>query len=105
MDTVGRIAFIAGLILAAIAGFIVDQPWVGWVLALLGGIVGLLNVTAAERQSFLIAGIALAMTVTAFAETPLVGGTLTRLAESMLPFIGGAVFVVALLSLFRTAHD
>jgi len=56
MEAIGKWAFIAGLVIAVLAAF-VDFSWVPWVLAILGLIVGFMNVSDDETQSFLIAAI------------------------------------------------
>lgn len=58
MAQVGKWTFIVGLLIAVLAGLGFIQPWVGWVLALLGLIVGFLNIGDEETQSFLLAAIA-----------------------------------------------
>jgi len=58
MDKVGRYAFLGGVIVAVLAGFI-SGNWIFPVLTILGLIVGLLNVTATEVQSFLLASVSL----------------------------------------------
>jgi uncharacterized membrane protein len=98
----GGIAFIAGMVLAiVIALFGLEADWVIWVLAVLGLIVGLLNVTAKETGKFLIATIAFVVTFNSlsqvFAE---VGITLIGTFLNLLVvFVAPAAAVVALTSL------
>ncbi len=105
MEKVGKYAFIAGLIICALAGFGLSAVWVPWVLAALGLIVGILNIGDKEVQGFLIAAIALIMSASAIALLPFVGGTLTTILAYMIVFIAPAVLIVALKSLLVTARD
>lgn len=104
MAQIGKWAFILGLVIAVVAGIFFQAAWVVWVLVLLGVVVGLLNITAAETQSFLLAAIAFLLSATALSVIPFVGGILTNILSYIAAFVSGAVIVVALLSLFRTAR-
>ncbi len=104
MKQAGKYAFIAGLVLAALAGF-VQLPWIWWVLAVLGVIVGLLNVTASETRGFLLAAIGLILSASSIQQLPYVGDKLTVILGNVVVFIGPALLVVALKSLFETAKD
>lgn len=105
MGNLGRILFIVGLIVAVAAGLGFSQPWLPWALAVLGAVVGFLNVSGGERNSFLIAGIAMLMSATAFSQVPGVGDEITSIMRALMSFLTGAIFIVALLSLFDTARD
>ena len=104
LETVGKWAFIVGLVLAAIAGLLFQAAWVVWVLALLGVVVGLLNVTATETQGFLIAALAFTLASTALGSIPFVGGVLTAILGYVSAFVSGAMVVVALKALFQSAN-
>jgi hypothetical protein len=104
MELVGKWAFIVGLVLAVIAGLLFSAAWVVWVLVLLGVIVGLLNVTGAETQGFLIAAIAFTLAATALSAIPFVGGMLTSILSYIGAFVSGAMVVVALKALFASAR-
>lgn len=56
---VGDWAFIIGAVLAILAGFIPSIPQVLLILAILGLVVGFINVTGKETTAFLVAAIAL----------------------------------------------
>ena len=71
--TVGKWAFIIGLVIAVLAGLFFQPTWAIWVLAILGVIVGLINVTAEETRGFLLASIALTLSATALNTIPVVG--------------------------------
>ena len=104
IGTVGKWAFIIGLVIAVVAGIFFQAEWVVWVLAILGLIVGLLNVTAEETQSFLLAAVALALSATALNTIPLIGGILKNILGYVAAFVAGAMIVVALKTLFVTAR-
>jgi hypothetical protein len=103
-DMIGKWAFIVGLVLAVIAGLLFNAAWVVWVLALLGVVVGLINITGPETQGFLIAAIAFTVASTALSSIPLVGGVLTSILGYIGAFVSGAMVVVALKALFQSAQ-
>jgi hypothetical protein len=101
---VGKWAFIIGLVIAVIAGIFFQAAWVVWVLAILGVIVGLLNVTETDTQSFLLAAIALILSATALNTIPLVGEFIKNILGYVAAFVAGAMVVVALKALYETAR-
>ena len=105
MQHIGKWAFIVGLVIAGLAGVGFDQTWFTWVLALLGLIVGFLNVTTGETQGFLLAAIALMLSANAVQEIPYVGPQLTQILGNLVAFMAAAVLVVALRALFDTVRD
>ena len=105
MEKVGRWAFIAGLVLAVLAGLVVvDVYWVTWVLAILGLVVGFLNISTKETQGFLLPAVALALSASAVRSLPVVGFVLTNILENALIFIAAAMLVVAIRALLETAR-
>jgi hypothetical protein len=104
LATVGKWAFIVGLVLAGVAGLLFQAVWVVWVLAILGVIVGLLNVTQEETQGFLLAAIAFALSATALNTVPYVGGVVANILGYVAAFVAGAMIVVALKAMFETAQ-
>jgi hypothetical protein len=104
LATVGKWAFIIGLVIAGGAGLLLQAVWVVWVLAILGVIVGLLNVTQEETQGFLLAAIAFALSATALNTVPYVGGVVANILGYVAAFVAGAMIVVALKALFETAR-
>lgn len=102
---VGKWAFIIGLVLAVLVGFVFQAGWVVWVLAVLGVIVGLLNVTGEDTEKFLLAAIAFALSVTALNTVPVLGFLITNILGYVAAFVAGAVIVVALKVLFQTARS
>lgn len=105
MKNIGKIAFILGLVIAVIGAFGITQSWFAWVLAILGVIVGLLNVSAEEARGFLIAGIALLLSATALNGIPYLGGYITTIMSNLTIFLAAAIFVVAIISVFHSARE
>lgn len=122
MKHYGEYAFLAGVILALLLGILSSTmpvstgPVVIMVLAVLGIIVGLVNISAKETHTFLVATIALLLAATAW--TPLItvlqifgdvgttvalwiGGFVTHLVA----FISPAAFIVALKTIYLLAKD
>jgi uncharacterized membrane protein YjjP (DUF1212 family) len=103
-ETIGKWAFILGLVIAVLAGLFFQPDWAIWVLAVLGVIVGFLNVTGEDTRSFLLAAIALTLSATALNTIPFLGTSITVLMSFVVAFVAGATLVVALKELFQTAR-
>jgi hypothetical protein len=104
LDMVGKWAFIVGLVLAAVVGWAIQAEWVVWVLAILGVIVGLLNVTREDTERFLLAAIAFGLSATALTTVPGLGPHITNILGYVAAFVAGAMVVVAAKALFQTAR-
>ncbi len=104
-ETVGKWAFIGGLVVAVLAGLFFQPTWAIWILAVLGVIVGLLNITAEETRGFLLASIALTLSATALNTIPIFGRALSFVLPFVVAFVAGATIVVALKELFVTARE
>jgi hypothetical protein len=105
MGQLGKWAFIVGFVICVVAGLVVAEPWMYWVLAVLGLIVGFMNITAAETQGFLLASIALMLSATSIIAIPFIGLAVTAVLANVVVFISAAVLVVAVTSLFEIAKD
>ncbi len=105
MENVGKYAFIVGFILALLATFIQHQSWTFAVLALLGLVVGFLNVTSKETNTFLLSAIGLILSASALQTIPMVGEFATEMVANVLAFLGSAVLVVAIRAIISTAKD
>lgn len=103
-ETIGKWAFIVGLVVAVLAGLFFQPTWAVWILAILGVIVGFLNISAEETRSFLLAAIALTLSATALNTIPVVGTALSFVLPFVVAFVAGATIVVALKELFATAR-
>jgi hypothetical protein len=104
LSMVGKWAFIVGLVIAVLAGLFYQPDWAVWVLAILGVIVGLLNITAEETRGFLIASIALTLSATALNTIPVVGDAFSYILPFVVAFVSGAMIVVALKELFAAGR-
>lgn len=105
MRKLGRVAFGAGLGLAAIVGLFIGGDIAPWGVAGLGLIVGLTNITASEVQSFLLAGAALTVALISIQAQPYNPPWLTNVVLYEKVFVTHAVLAVGLLALFRVAKD
>jgi len=105
MEKIGNWAFIVGVLLAIIAGF-VAIPQITLILVVLGVIVGLLNVSAKETEGFLLAAIALGIAGSAnLSSIPGVGPALTALLGNVRVLVAPAIVIVALKALYDTASS
>ncbi|MFH2106892.1 MAG: hypothetical protein ABII22_06550 [Candidatus Micrarchaeota archaeon] len=119
----GAYLFLLGVVVALIVGVFssvdtvkANLPTILGVLALLGLIVGLLNVTAQESDSFLIATIALMATATSLVPALLLVLTVTPqlspmvdaisgLLSALAVFVAPAAVVVSLRSIYHLASN
>lgn len=108
---VGHYTFIAGVILAIIAGFIAgilraSFPFTTLLLVLLGILVGFLNITAKETTEFLVAAIALIVAGTSsgiLTIIPRIGFTLNSILSAITVFVAPAAIIVALKAVITLA--
>lgn len=106
-SSIGGIAFIIGLIIAVLAGFLVDLNWATvLILVILGVIIGLLNVTAGEATPFLVATIALMVAGSAsLGVIPGVGRYLTGALGAVVVFVAPAALIVAVKQIYGLAKN
>ncbi len=104
MSDIGKYAFLGGVVLAIVMAF-VSVPSGALILAVLGLVVGFLNVGSSETQGFLVAAIALMMTATSAGIIPEVGGMITNITGNMAAFVAPAALLVALKSLMESSRD
>ena len=105
LEMIGKWTFIIGLVIAVLAGLFFQPAWAIWVLAILGVIVGLLNITAEDTRGFLLAAIALTLSATALNTIPIVGTAFSLVLPFVVAFVAGATIVVALKELFQAARS
>lgn len=98
MQQFGQIAFILGLLIAFVFGLGIEHPWVPASMAFLGVFVGLVNISIDDTNRFLITGIALEVSASAFKDFSYIGTAMT----DVMIFVGGALLVVAFRVLFNT---
>jgi hypothetical protein len=99
MEKLGHILFILGIIIAFVAGIGFEHPWLPVGLAVFGIFVGLVNVVDEDTNKFLITGIALEVSASAFRQFSFIGEAMS----DVMIFVGGALLVVAMRVLFSTA--
>jgi len=99
MQKLGHILFILGIIIAFVVGIGFEHPWLPAGLAIFGIFVGLVNVVDVDANKFLITGIALEVSASAFREFSFMGAAMS----DVMIFVGGALLVVAMRVLFATA--
>jgi uncharacterized membrane protein len=101
----GSYAFLAGVALAVLAAVGFDKPWVIPILAVLGLIVGLMNVTQKETVGFLVASIALMVAGASVGAIPMLGKLASRILVNIAIFVAPAAVVVALKEIYAMAKD
>ncbi len=108
MDKIGRYAFLGGVVVSVIAGFI-SMDWIFAALTVLGLVVGFLNVGATEVQNFLLAAVGLVIIsyfgADKIGSLPLVGDVLGRIYSALLAFVSPAAIIVALKSLYTVSKE
>jgi len=96
-EVIGKWAFLIGLVVAVIAGFMVI-PYSALILLVLGLVVGFLNIAAKETTQYLVAAIAL-MTGAVALSTAVVPGQVGVVVDAVLggfvSFVAAAALVVA----------
>ena len=104
----GRWAFIVGLIIAVLLGF-VTFTYASLILVVLGLLVGFMNVTEKETTNYLVAAIALMVVGVAGLQALAVWGSLYTWIQTVLTsfttFVAASAVVVALKELFVMARE
>jgi len=113
MGNAGRYVFLLGLAVSLVAGIVAAlrgldttyAAWISLILAVLGVIVGFLNITPSERHNFLIATIALSMIgLVGFAPLQLqsvnVGVYLTSILGYIVTFVAPAAAIAAIYEIY-----
>lgn len=112
MKSIGSIAFIVGLVLAAIIALfsaVTIPAWAIIVMAILGVIVGILNVADKEIMLFLVASITFLISFQALSSvftTLFLGWSAVGAFFSLMNvFVAPAAAIVAIVALFKIAKD
>ena len=112
IQKIGRIAFIVGIIIALIAGYvatIMGAAITTSVLIVMGLIVGFLNVTEKETKEYLLAAVSLVIVTSlggqVLGDVAVIGGYLKSVLSAMMTFVLPAVIIVALKAIFALAKD
>jgi len=108
-STVGKWAFILGIILAVLVGF-VAVPYTALILMVLGLIVGFLNVEGNETDKYLIAAIALLVFgiggVQAMATLGItVYDWIQSIMSNFIAFVGASALVVAIKAIVKLGKE
>ena len=101
----GPAAFYIGLLIALIAAFVAPSSGLYVGLAVLGVVIGLLNVTAKETGPFLFASIAFIVAAIGMSSLILVPipTELQRLAANITVLVGSAAMLIALRAIYGMA--
>lgn len=107
--TVGKWAFILGIILAVLVGF-VAVPYTALILMVLGLIVGFLNVEGNEAEKYLIAAVALLVIgiggVQAMATLGItVYDWVQSIMSNFIAFVGASALVVSIKTIVKLGQD
>jgi len=99
MQQIGQTLFLLGILFAFVAGIGFEHPWLPVGLAVFGVFVGLVNMADVDPTKFLITGIALEVSASSLNEFTFIGAAMS----DVMIFVGGALLVVAMRTLFRSA--
>lgn len=105
---VGSTAFYVGLIIAIAAAFVAPSGWLYLGLAVVGLVVGVLNITARETGPYLLASIAFIVTALGIQQLVRAAGwsvpiELVRLAANISVLVGVGALIIALLAIYQMA--
>jgi hypothetical protein len=100
MKRIGKWAFVLGVLVSIVSGFINSSVMVT-ILIILGLVVGFLNISEKEAEKFLISAVALLMVGTAsfsviMLNGSFVSGTLQQAMNNFVSFVAAAAIVVAI---------
>ena len=105
MKKIGEWSFIAGVLLAIVAGLaatLLPMSIVAIVLVIFGVLVGLLNIGAKETTNFLVAAIAILLTGAAGLQNlPTIGTYLAPVLSNIAAFVAPAALIVALKTIYE----
>jgi len=96
--SIGSYAFIGGVLLAIVLGFMVAQTWMIAILAVLGLVVAVMNIPEKQEQGYLLANVALligAGTFSTMLSTLAAPVQLGGFASILQSILGNLVFFVA----------
>jgi len=96
LTTIGRWAFLLGVIISLLAGFGGQIPALMIILFVLGLVVGFLNITEKESTPFLIAVLALLVIGLAGLQFGRFTPVIVAILQNLIAFVSAAALVVAL---------
>ncbi len=114
-NMMGSYAFILGIVLSIVLGFMQAQAWMVAVLAILGLVVALLNITDKEIHGYLLANVAIMIGAGTFSSmltvlaVPLGLGGISTMLQSILGnlvfFVAPGAVLIALKEVYNIARD
>lgn len=115
-NMMGSYAFILGVLLSIILGFMQAQAWMVAVLAILGLVVALLNITDKEIHAYLLANVAIMIGAGTFSSmltvlaAPLGGfgglmGNMQSILGNLVFFVAPGAVLIALKEVYNIARD
>jgi len=103
---IGHWAFLIGVLLSIVLGVIFPgKTAIASILVLLGILVGFLNITSTEVNSFLLAAVALIVSAKSFELIPLVGTTMNNVLQYIVIFVAPAAVIVSLIAVWKLAKE
>ena len=102
MGKIGSWAFVVGLVIAIIMGFMKTGGVAMWVIAFLGLIVGLINVTHHEAMLHLVASIAFLVSASSL---NIIMPALAGVLSNIVVFVAPSAAIVALRALYDIARS
>jgi hypothetical protein len=104
MTKAGHWLFLLGVLIAVILGIVFPANGsVAALLAVIGIVVGLLNITAPEVKEFLIASVALIVASGSFKLLPLVGAAAGNILDYFIALVAPAAVIVAIIAVWNLA--
>ena len=111
-NLLGSWAFLVGILLAVITGVVTGMGWANWdstmvtgVLAVIGLIVGILNITAKESNQFLLSGLVLILASVFGMSIMASVTTAPQILAALLAMFVPAVIIVAVKSIFSVSKN
>ncbi|MGB9675399.1 MAG: hypothetical protein ACP5IJ_00795 [Candidatus Nanoarchaeia archaeon] len=104
LDKIATGLFLIGVLLAIVFGFFApEQIYLAVLLALIGIVVGAINITSTEAEKFLIATVALIVAANSFALVPIIGSVLLNVLRYLIAMVAPAAVIVALIVIWKLA--
>jgi hypothetical protein len=105
-DKIGAWSFIAGLGIAILVGLIpgLSASWVPWVLAVIGVLIGILNIGDKEVTPFLVASIAFMLSASSLGGI-LLGDIILRILSNIAVIVAPAAAIVSLRVIYDLAKE
>lgn len=108
MVNVGKWAFLAGILLAVLAGFF-TVPYIMTILAVLGLVVGFLDITSRESHKYLMSVVALLVigtaSISAFSALGNFYGLTESIITNVIAFVAASGLVVAVKEILTMGRD